>query len=181
MRDARREATRLTRIIERKDEQIADLIATHHQEKMALIQNLDTRMTELFNMHRRLAGELLSRENRVTTSPEGDKVHGFAMTIRPLRENGAHEIRLIAGQESYVSRQVERAPGTLFDFTETGNPIDLSQNFQREANARLRARIDAYLEANPSRKRKRQTSSFDAADLDGRKTKRSLSKRSPQS
>lgn len=151
LRDARREATRLTRIIERKDDQIADLIATHHQKKMTLIQNLDTRMTELLNMHGRLVGELRSIENRVTTSPPGEQVHGFAMTIRPLRENGAHEIRFIAGQVSYVSRQVADAPGMLFDFTETGNPIDLRQNFQRKANVRLRARIDAYLVANPVR------------------------------
>lgn len=34
-------------------------------------------------------------------------------------------------------------------FTETGNPIDPRQNFQREANARLKARIGTYLTANP--------------------------------
>ncbi|ETK83078.1 hypothetical protein L915_11636, partial [Phytophthora nicotianae] len=46
------------------------------------------------------------------------------------------------GEKDYVTRKTTNVPanGVLFGYTETGNPIDLRQNFMREANARLEAR-----------------------------------------
>ncbi|KAG7396953.1 hypothetical protein PHYBOEH_001520 [Phytophthora boehmeriae] len=116
---------------------------------MFLLNNLEIRMTELMRLHQELVGQITRQENRVTTAPtDTNKVHGFALTINPMPE-GAHEIRFIAGQEKYVTREAAGAAGLLFDFTETGNPIDLRQNFQRKANARLRARVGAYLRNHP--------------------------------
>ncbi|KAJ8544501.1 hypothetical protein ON010_g11766 [Phytophthora cinnamomi] len=86
LRSAKAESTRLEGIITRKDEQIAMLIATHHREKMALINSLEQHMDEILRLHQQLVGQVHTNENRVTTSPEGGKVHGFAMTIRPLRQ-----------------------------------------------------------------------------------------------
>ncbi|ETO59254.1 hypothetical protein F444_22374, partial [Phytophthora nicotianae P1976] len=81
---------------------------------------------------------------------------------QPANGVGAHEIRFIAGQEKYVTRQAAAAVGVLFDFTETDNPIDLCPNFQRRANARLRARVGAYFRDHPSSKRHLHTSCFAA-------------------
>ncbi|OWZ05907.1 hypothetical protein PHMEG_00021914 [Phytophthora megakarya] len=117
---------------------------------MMLLSGIETRLNQLLRLHQQLERHLGMSENRITTAPaQDDKVHGFAMTLRPLRQEGAHEIRFIAGQESYVTREVHGANGLLFDFTETGNPIDLRQNFQRVANERFRARIQTYLAENP--------------------------------
>ncbi|EGZ23242.1 hypothetical protein PHYSODRAFT_295728 [Phytophthora sojae] len=116
---------------------------------MLLLNGVETRLNQLLQLHKQLARQLRRCENRVTTAPaQEDNVRGFAMRLRPLRE-GAHEIRFITGQESYVSRQVTNANALLFDFTQTGNPIDLRQNFQRVANERLQARIADYLAVNP--------------------------------
>ncbi|OWZ07487.1 hypothetical protein PHMEG_00020116 [Phytophthora megakarya] len=148
LRTVNRENTRLNQIIQRRDDEIQLLISTHHSEKMVLINSMEMRLQELMVAHERLVEALQLKEHRITTAPES-KIHGFATTIKPLRQPGVHNIRFIAGQEGYESRKVEGAPGMLFNFTETGNPIDLRNNFQREANARLKARIDAYLRENP--------------------------------
>ncbi|KAE9071602.1 hypothetical protein PF006_g29111 [Phytophthora fragariae] len=145
---------------------------------MVLLNGVETRLDQLLQLHQQLERQLRQSENRVTTAPaEDDRVHGFAMTLRPLRQEGAHEIRFIAGQESYVTRQVSEANALLFEFTETGNPIDLRQNFQRVANERLRARITTYLAETPSRKRKLPISFSAAADRAGSKTTLSRSKK----
>ncbi|OWZ01301.1 hypothetical protein PHMEG_00027341 [Phytophthora megakarya] len=102
---------------------------------MALINLMEMRLQELMVAHERLVEALQLKEDRITTDPES-KIHGFATTIKPLRQPGVHEIRFIAGQEGYVSREVEGAPGMLFNFTETGNPIDLRNNFQRCCRSR---------------------------------------------
>ncbi|KAE9283071.1 hypothetical protein PF008_g27494 [Phytophthora fragariae] len=162
----------------RKDAQITRLITAHHHERMVLLNGVETRLDQLLQLHQQLERQLRQSENRVTTAPaEDDRVHGFAMTLRPLRQEGAHEIRFIAGQESYVTRQVSEANALLFEFTETGNPIDLRQNFQRVANERLRARITTYLAETPSRKRKLPISFSAAADRAGSKTTLSRSKK----
>ncbi|ETN10626.1 hypothetical protein PPTG_09741 [Phytophthora nicotianae INRA-310] len=150
LRAASRNVERLTAIIERRDRDIANLITAHHTEKMFLLNNLEARMTELMRLHPELVGQINGQENRVTMAPaEENKVHGFALTINPMQEEGAHEIRFIAGQEKYVTRAAAGAAGLLFEFTETGNPIDLRQNFKRKANARLQARVGAYLRNHP--------------------------------
>ncbi|KAE9013355.1 hypothetical protein PR002_g14537 [Phytophthora rubi] len=79
----------------------------------------------------------VARMTLLTPPANEEKTHGFALTIEPLREDGAHQLRFIAGQAEYASREIDGVDGILFGFTETGNPIDLRQNFQREANARL--------------------------------------------
>ncbi|EGZ12980.1 hypothetical protein PHYSODRAFT_334809 [Phytophthora sojae] len=133
-----------------KDIRITGLITSHHREKMLLLNGVETRLNQLLQLHQQLARQLRRCENRVTTAPaQEDIVHGFAMTLWLLREERAHEIRFIADQESYVSRQVTNANALLFNFTETGNPIDLRQNLQRVANERLQARIADYLAVNP--------------------------------
>jgi hypothetical protein len=148
LRAANRNIDRLTASNERRDREIANLITAHHTEKMFLLNNLESRMTELMRLHQQLVGQLNVQENRLTTVPA---LHGFALTIYPLPEEGAHEIRFIAGQEKYVTKEAAAATGLLFDFTETGNPIDLRQNFKRKANARLQARVGAYLHNHPVR------------------------------
>ncbi|OWZ13293.1 hypothetical protein PHMEG_00013404 [Phytophthora megakarya] len=110
---------------------------------MALINSIEMRLQELMATHERLVEALQLKKDRITFAPES-KVHGFAMTIKLLRQSGVHEIRLIDGQEGNVPRKV-----ILFNFTETGNPIDLRNNFQNEASAHLKARIDAYVRENP--------------------------------
>ncbi|KAE9357918.1 hypothetical protein PF008_g2925 [Phytophthora fragariae] len=93
----------------------------------------------------------VARMTLLTPPANEEKTHGFALTIEPLREDGVHQLRFIAGQAEYGSREIDGVDGILFGFTETGNPIDLRQNFQREANARLQVRVGAYLEAHPDR------------------------------
>ncbi|OWZ02364.1 hypothetical protein PHMEG_00026086 [Phytophthora megakarya] len=67
-------------------------------------------------------------KNSVTTAPaQADKVHGFAITLRSLRQESSHDIRFISGQEATL----------LFDFAETGNPIDIRPNFQRRRKHKL--------------------------------------------
>ncbi|ETP53216.1 hypothetical protein F442_01848, partial [Phytophthora nicotianae P10297] len=106
-------------------------------------------MNELMRLHQQLIRRTDEQENRVT--------------MAPAEENkGAHEIRFIAGQEKYITRQAAAAVGVLFDFTETDNPIDLCPNFQRRANARLRARVGAYFRDHPSSRRHLHTSCFAA-------------------
>ncbi|RLN85407.1 hypothetical protein BBJ28_00015644 [Nothophytophthora sp. Chile5] len=135
----------------RKDSHITALIAAHHREKMVLLRSLEERHDAHLALHQQLVQHLQSTENCITTAPHASKVHGFALTITPVGNSGTHEIRFIAGQASYVMRQTRKvAPdGVLCEFTQTGNPIDLRQNFQREANARLRARVGLYLQNNP--------------------------------
>jgi hypothetical protein len=41
--------------------------------------------------------------------------------------------------------------GLLFDFTETGNPVEVRRNFQRNGNARLHARVGVCLRSHPVR------------------------------
>ncbi|KUG01577.1 hypothetical protein AM587_10006833 [Phytophthora nicotianae] len=123
LRAASRNVERLTAIIERRDRDIANLITAHHTEKMFLLNNLEARMTELMRLHPELVGQINGQENRVTMAPaEENKVHGFALTINPMQEEGAHEIRFIAGQEKYVTRAAAGEAGLLFEFTRTGNP-----------------------------------------------------------
>ncbi|KAG1684981.1 hypothetical protein DVH05_009894 [Phytophthora capsici] len=126
LRAANRNIERLTTSIERRDRDITNLITTHHTEKMFLLNNLEARMNELMRLHRGFVGQINGPENRMTTAPaEGNKVHGFALTINSMPEEGAHKIRFIAGQEKYVTRAAAGAAGLLFEFTETDNPIDL--------------------------------------------------------
>ncbi|KAJ8525670.1 hypothetical protein ON010_g15445 [Phytophthora cinnamomi] len=91
-----RENRRLNEIIATKHRQIAMLITTYHTEKMDLINSLECRNRKLMRLHQRLVDELHTKENRITSAPETDKVHGIAVMIRPLRQDGAHEIRYAA-------------------------------------------------------------------------------------
>ncbi|KAG1686155.1 hypothetical protein DVH05_007140 [Phytophthora capsici] len=131
---------------------IRRLITQHHAEKMTLLNGLEARLNTLMEMHTSLMESLATTTtNRVTKAPPGEKVHGFALTISPLDNHGTHELRFIAGQQDYVTRKTTNVPANsiLFGFTETGNPIDLRQNFMREANARLEARVGVYLREHP--------------------------------
>lgn len=96
-------------------------------------------------LHGDIMARLESMENRLTCAPNEDKVHGLAVTINPpLSVRGRHGIRIVAGQADYVTRKTrDLDPGNfLLRFTETGNPIDLRNNFRTVATERLKERIE---------------------------------------
>lgn len=73
------------------------------------------------------------------------------MTLRPLRQEGAHESRFIAGQESYVTREISDARDLLGIIQRLVTRLSFVKIFQRVANERLSARITTYLADNLAR------------------------------
>ncbi|ETK90058.1 hypothetical protein L915_06096 [Phytophthora nicotianae] len=88
-------------------------MASLHAEQTQFVETHHRETTNLITLHQREKMRLI---NNLETQ---------LIRLVNLREelDGAHEIRVIAGQESYVSREVSGANNLLFEFTETGNPI----------------------------------------------------------
>ncbi|ETP30541.1 hypothetical protein F442_20490 [Phytophthora nicotianae P10297] len=140
------------RHIENQARNTRELIRTHHRERMLLLGGIGDRLDTMQELHIEVARRMnVLHNNRVTANPGGRKVHGFAVTITALDADRNYELRFIAGQQDYVERQTARTQPDeyLFQFTETGNPIDLRRNFQREASRRLQTRLAAFATQNP--------------------------------
>lgn len=132
--------------IRRKDAQIAQLIGTHHDERMALINGLTNKLDNLYDIHldtrTQISSQLQRLSARITKAPSEDKAHGFALVKRHLEDN-LYELKFISGQSNYVTKKTRRTPpeGIVIPFTENGNGIDLRNRFKERATERLEERL----------------------------------------
>lgn len=181
----------------RKDEHIAELVRTHHAERTRLLNiidgfgsKLDTLLDAHLDTRTQISSQLQQINARITKAPSEAKKHGFALVKSPLESN-MYELKFIAGQAKYVSKQTRRTPAEafVFPFTENGNGIDLRNRFKERATARLTERLGevsdpaGYPAASDiltifalfcqSSKRKRVVSCSAVVDLTGTKCSRS--------
>jgi len=140
-----KQRTRLTDLLTAEKDQRALDLQHYHDTRLALINSIGTKVDGLIVSHNQSRTEILSQlrhlEGNITKPPSQTKKHGFAITRRELNDD-LHELRFIAGQSEYVVRTARNDQGeVIIPFTANGNPIDLRNNFQKEANARATSRF----------------------------------------
>ncbi|KAF1319003.1 hypothetical protein FI667_g13428, partial [Globisporangium splendens] len=140
------------RAIETQAEQHRRAIETqaeqHREERKHMVNVFGDKLDNLLVVHEQSRSQIMQKlttmDSRMTKRPiNPGKKHGFALLMTPLNEPGKFELRFIAGQADYVATTTREYPDDqiLFPFTETGNPIDLRNNFRQLATERLIERL----------------------------------------
>ncbi|EGZ09877.1 hypothetical protein PHYSODRAFT_305249 [Phytophthora sojae] len=171
---AQDQLTRAQALLDSERQERAEDLRSHRRERLALINDIGGRVDGLLTTHNETKDAIIDRldtlEGKLTDPPSPPKTHGFAITSRALAGD-LQELRFIAGQASYVERRINQVEGdeeVIVPFTMDGNPIDLRNNFQKEATRSVRANI-----GRGRRKRAREESSSSVA---GRKSAKTSSK-----
>lgn len=111
----------------------------HHRERMAMINSIGERVDTLLTRHDETITAIQQLDERLTVPPSRDLEHGYALLVERADDENQYVIKFIAGQRKYVTNQLRKMNGEVWEpFRETGNPIDLRNRFRQAAARKMR-------------------------------------------